>query len=113
MVTLWSPGVGQHARSPPPRSCLLIGREQSCGQHNNSHTFYDAIKSIHGPQRRNLSPVRSADGSILYEDKPILDRWAENFHTLLNTSHPTQTHILDDPKSLPPLTGLDSPTLLC
>lgn len=28
---------------------------------NTSHAFYDAIKSIYGPQRKNITPDRSAD----------------------------------------------------
>ncbi|KAJ8364621.1 hypothetical protein SKAU_G00134520 [Synaphobranchus kaupii] len=69
---------------------------------NNSHAFYDAIKSIYGPQRKNITPVRSADGATLYKDKQqILDRWVEHFNTLLNTSHPTQTDILSDLPCLP------------
>ncbi|KAJ8364969.1 hypothetical protein SKAU_G00138000 [Synaphobranchus kaupii] len=75
---------------------------------NNSHAFYDAIKSIYGPQRKNITPVRSADGATLYKDKQqIPDRWVEHFNTLLNTSHPTQTDILSDLPCLPLVNLLD------
>ena len=50
---------------------------------NHSHAFHEAIRSTYGPQRRTTTPVRPADGSILYKDKQqILDRWAEHFNTL-------------------------------
>ena len=76
---------------------------------NNSHAFYDSIKAIYGPQRKNITPVRSADGTILYKDKQqILDRWAEHFNTLLNTSYPTRMDTLADLPCLPTVTDLDS-----
>ncbi|KAJ8357228.1 hypothetical protein SKAU_G00200220 [Synaphobranchus kaupii] len=69
---------------------------------NNFHAFYDAIKSIYGPQRKNITPVRSADGATLYKDKQqILNRWAEHCNTLLNTSHSTETDIHSDLPCLP------------
>ena len=75
---------------------------------NNSHAFYDSIKAIYGPQRKNITPVRSADGTILYKDKQqILDRWAEHFNTLLNTSYPTRMNTLADLPCLPTVTDLD------
>ncbi|XP_077091366.1 uncharacterized protein LOC143742394 [Siphateles boraxobius] len=32
---------------------------------NNSQAFYDAIKSLYGPQKRRITPIRSADGKVL------------------------------------------------
>ncbi|KAG7167060.1 Secreted RxLR effector protein 78-like 2 [Homarus americanus] len=34
---------------------------------HNTHGFYEAVKSIYGPQRRNVTPVRSLDGPTLYK----------------------------------------------
>ncbi|XP_049595938.1 uncharacterized protein [Syngnathus scovelli] len=77
---------------------------------NNSYALYDAIKSIYGPQRKNIAPVRSADGTILYKDKQqILDRWAEHFNTLLKTSYPIRMDTLADLPCLPPVIDLDTP----
>ena len=77
---------------------------------NNSHGFYDAIKSIYGPQRKNINPVRSADGVTLHKDThQILNRWAEHFNTLLNSENPADQDIFANFPTSPPVEHLDSP----
>ena len=47
--------------------------------------FYDAIKTVYGPQPASSSPLLSADGQrLLTEKSHILDRWAEHFDAVLN-----------------------------
>ena len=58
---------------------------QSYADTNNSRCFYDALKSIYGPQPSGSSPMLSADGNTLLTDKEkILSRWAEHFENILN-----------------------------
>ncbi len=57
---------------------------QSYADTNNSQAFYDAIKSLYGPQKCRITPIRSTDGTILNKDKQgILERLTEHFNTLL------------------------------
>ncbi|CAJ1063208.1 hypothetical protein KUCAC02_027720%2C partial [Xyrichtys novacula] len=77
---------------------------------NNAHAFYEAVKSLYGPQKRNIAPVRSADSSVLFKDKEqILERWAELFDALLNTTNPSDPSVLDALPDLPPVPSLDEP----
>ena len=52
---------------------------------NNAKYFYDALKTIYGPQSSGTSPLLNADGTRLLTDKnEILERWAEHFNSVLN-----------------------------
>ena len=47
--------------------------------------FFDALKTVYGPQSSGTSPLHSADGtSLLTDKKAILKRWAEHFDSVLN-----------------------------
>ena len=47
--------------------------------------FFDALKTIYGPQSSGTTPLLSADGtSLLTDQKAILKRWAEHFDGVLN-----------------------------
>ena len=47
--------------------------------------FFDALKTIYGPQSSGTTPLLSADGTSLLTDKEaILKRWAEYFDGVLN-----------------------------
>ena len=49
--------------------------------------FYDAIKTVYGPQPASSSPLLSADGQKLLTEKVhILVRWAEHFDAVLHRS---------------------------
>ena len=48
-------------------------------------TFFDALKTVYGPQSSGTIPLLSADETSLLTDKEaILKRWAEHFDGLLN-----------------------------
>ncbi|XP_042228725.1 uncharacterized protein LOC121870820 [Homarus americanus] len=47
---------------------------------NNTHGFYEAVKSIYGLHRRNVTPIRSLDGTTLYKSNQMIAHWI--------TSHP-------------------------
>lgn len=58
---------------------------QKYADSNNSKRFYDALKTIYGPQSSGTSPLLSADGTtLLTEKKAILERWADHFNNVLN-----------------------------
>lgn len=77
---------------------------------NNSQGFYDAIKTLYGPRKRAIAPVRSADGSTLLKDRhEILTRWANHFETLLNLNNPVDISILDNIPDLSLVTHLNNP----
>ena len=58
---------------------------QKYADSNHSKRFYDALKTIYGPQTSGTSPLLSADGSTLFTEKnAILKRWAEHFNNVLN-----------------------------
>ena len=47
--------------------------------------FFDALKTVYGPQSSGTTPLLSAEGSSLLTDKEaILKRWVEHFDSLLN-----------------------------
>ena len=47
--------------------------------------FFDALKTVYGPQSSGITPLLSADGTSLLTDKEaILKRWAEHFVGVLN-----------------------------
>ena len=47
--------------------------------------FFDALKTVYGPQSSGTIPLLSADGiSLLTDKEAILKRWAEHFDGVLN-----------------------------
>ena len=49
--------------------------------------FFDALKTMYGPQSSGTTPLFSADGTSLLTDKEaILKRWAEHIDGVLNRS---------------------------
>ena len=50
-----------------------------------SYLFFDALKTVYGPQSSGTTPQLSADGtSLLTDEEGILKRWAEHFDGVLN-----------------------------
>ena len=55
--------------------------------------FFDALKTVYGPQSSGTTPLLSADGtSLLTDNEAILKRWAEHIDSVLNR----QSSINDD-----------------
>ena len=47
--------------------------------------FFDALKTVYGPQSSGTTPLLSADGTSLLTDKEaILKRWTEHIDGVLN-----------------------------
>ena len=58
---------------------------QSFADRKDMKKFFDALKTVYGPQSSGTTPLFSADGTILLTDKEtILKRWAEHFYGVLN-----------------------------
>ena len=58
---------------------------QSFAGRKDMKKFFDALKTVYGPQSSGTTPLLSADGTSLLTDKePILKRWAEHFDRVLN-----------------------------
>ena len=58
---------------------------QSFADRDDMKTFFDALKTVYGPQSSGTTPLLSADGTSLLTDKEtILKRWAEHFDSVLN-----------------------------
>ena len=86
---------------------------QNYADKNDMKRFYDAIKTVYGPQPASLSPILSADGYFLTEKAHILDRWAEHFDAVLNrSSHINEEAINRLPQNTINLKMGNPPTLL-
>ena len=84
---------------------------QQLADENSSKGFFAANKQIYGPQKAAIAPVRDAEGSQVFTEKPeIVSRWREYFSELLNRpttateealatieQHPTQEDIANPP----------------
>ena len=47
--------------------------------------FFDALKTVYGPQSSGTTPLLSADGTMRLIDKEaVLKRWAEHFDSVFN-----------------------------
>ena len=58
---------------------------QSFADRKDTKKFFDALKTVYGPQSSGTTPVLSADGtSLLIDKEAILKRWAEHFDGVLN-----------------------------
>jgi len=58
---------------------------QGYADRHDTKRFYDALRTVYGPQSSGSSPLLSADGSTLITEKEkILERWAEHFNSVLN-----------------------------
>ena len=59
---------------------------QSFADRKDMKKFFDALKTVYGPQSSGATPLLSADGTSLLTDKEaILKRWwAEHFDCVLN-----------------------------
>ena len=58
---------------------------QSFADRKDMKKFFDALKTVYGPQSSGTTPLLSADGtSLLTDQEAILKRWAEHFDGVLN-----------------------------
>ena len=58
---------------------------QSFAYRKDMKKFFDALKTIYGPQSSETTPLLNADGTSLLTDKEaIVKKWAEHFDGVLN-----------------------------
>ena len=57
---------------------------QSFAGRKDMKKFFDALKTVYGPQSSGTTPLFSADGTSLTDKEDILKRWAEHFDSVLN-----------------------------
>ena len=58
---------------------------QSFADGKDMKKFFDALKTVYGPQSSGTTPLLTADGTNLLTDKEaILKRWTEQFNIVLN-----------------------------
>ena len=58
---------------------------QSFADRKNIKKFFEALKLVYGPKSSRTTPLPSADGTSILNDKgTILKRWAEHFDGVLN-----------------------------
>lgn len=80
---------------------------QSYADRNDMHNFYNAVKSIYGPSRHCITPLKTADGTrVLKDQSSILERWAEHFNTLLKQDSDADHTILDQLPEIPLIDNL-------
>ena len=91
----------------------LAAEIQGYADTNNMQKFYESTRRMYGPAKRNVVPVRSADGQTLIRDKDgILKRWAEHFNQLLNHHTTSDQHVLNEIPLLPTQEHMDLPPTL-
>ena len=85
-------------------------RNRNLRCHKELKMFCSAIKQVYGPTKPRTTPLLSADGSTLLEEKSsITTRWREHFSTLLNRPSTVDPSVLDLIQQKPVITSLDSP----
>ena len=58
---------------------------QSFADRRDTKKFFDAFKTVYGPQSSGTTPLLCADGiSLLTDKEAILKRWDEHFDGVLN-----------------------------
>ena len=58
---------------------------QSFADRKDMKKFFDALKTVYGPQSSGTTPLLSADRTSFQTDKEaLLKRWAEHFDSILN-----------------------------
>jgi len=63
------------------------GEIHSSADQHDTKRFYSCLKTVYGPPTSGLSPLLHADGSTLLTNKShVLERWAEHFQNVLNSS---------------------------
>ena len=82
---------------------------QRLADSNDQHGFYKLVSTIYGPTKRNIAPVRSAEGELLKDNNAIRERWRQHFNTLLNQRNPVEPTILDTIPNAPQAIDLDEP----
>lgn len=75
--------------------------------------FFQAIKTIYGPQGASTTPILATDGTtVLSEGSEILGRWKTHFDQLLNQRSEANPDVLNRIPQRPILQNADPPIRL-
>ena len=67
---------------------VILGQIKSFADRKDIKKFFDALKTVYGPQSSGTTPLLSADGtSLLTDKKAILKRWTAHFDSVLISHH--------------------------
>ena len=69
---------------------------QDAADRRDFKTFYQGLKTVHGPIHLASPSIRSKDGVLLTKPSEVLDRWAGHFHTVLNQQSNFDMSVLED-----------------
>ena len=82
-------------------------------QRNDLKRFYDALRTIYGPQSPSSTPILDAGGTKLITGKTqILERWAEHFQNVLNNPSNISDEAISRIPKVPLNNKLDTPPSL-
>ena len=86
---------------------------QNYADRNDMKNFYKSIKEVYGPTTSGPTPLLSADGTSLINDKgKILKRWTDHFDKVLNRPSTVNDEAIDRLPQVPTNETLDAvPTL--
>ena len=74
----------------------MADKIQSFADRKDMKKFFDAPKTVYGPQSSETTPLLSADGTSLLTDKEaILKRWAEHSDSVLNRRSPVNDNAIN------------------
>uniref|UniRef100_A0A8C5PLD5 Reverse transcriptase n=1 Tax=Leptobrachium leishanense TaxID=445787 RepID=A0A8C5PLD5_9ANUR len=83
---------------------------QEFADRNDAKRFYDALRSLYGPQPSGCYPLLDLDGVTLITEKTrILQRWAEHFQFVLNQSSSINNEAIDRMPQVDINHSLDAP----
>ncbi|KAK9401924.1 RNA-directed DNA polymerase from mobile element jockey-like [Crotalus adamanteus] len=69
---------------------------QKFADRNDAKRFYEALRSLYGPQLLGSSPLLDSSGATLITEKTlILQLWAEHFHFVLNRPSTINNEAID------------------
>ena len=57
---------------------------QEAADKRDFKTFYQCLKTVHGPKYKASPAIKSKDGVLLTEPAQVLDEWDEHFNGVLN-----------------------------
>ncbi|KAF7241799.1 Craniofacial development protein 2 [Varanus komodoensis] len=83
---------------------------QKFADRNDVKRFYEALRSLYGPQPSGSCPLLDSDGATLITEKTlILQRWAERFQSVLNHPSSINNGVIDRMPQADTNHSLDAP----
>ena len=80
---------------------------QAAADRHDTRTFYHGLKVVYGPREAGSTPVKSLDDVTLTDRTKILERWKEEFESVLNQSSSFDMNVLSEIPQWPLASRLD------